>query len=226
MTARKNAGAAGATASRGLARRSRPGVEQQRETILAAAVSLFARQGSAATSVSDICRGAQVSRDTFYRCFADRDELVARLYDTAVNEHMQAVMRAPDLDYGDRDWLHRAFDRTIDAILEQHEIACFLFVESADPNSHAHTVIDRAYDAVARRMRRWCRQRYGAAPELEYFKALLVATQWLVHNAIQAGMRPADVERAKRAAERLFYGAFAALEGPPGERWVPRGQNT
>ena len=117
-----------------------------------------------------------------------------------------------DADFGDLQWLRTTIDVTVDAILAQHKAAQFLFVESADPDSHAHGVIDSAFDNVARRMQAWCETRYGESPERECFKGLLVAAQWLVHNAIVSGLGEADVAQAKRAMEQLFHATFSGLD--------------
>lgn len=193
-------------------KRSRPGIEQQRKIILAAAVALFADKGSAAVSVSEICRRADVSRDTYYRCFPDKASLLAALYDESVNQHMAAVMAQPALDYSDHRWLHKVCDDTIDAILEQHDVARFLFVEAADPQSPAASVIQQAYDQVARRMQDWYRTKHAAAPELPYFKAVLVAIQWLLHDAINRGLDKDSIDVAKTSAEQLL---FVALNNTP-----------
>jgi AcrR family transcriptional regulator len=189
----------------------RPGIEEQRRLILAAAVDVLSVHGGKAISVARICHAAGVSRDTYYRCFADKDALIEQLYQTSVNDHIEAVLSAWDLDYSDQAWLHRVFDQTIDAILKQHKIAQLLFVESADPNSQAYRVIHKAYDKAARRMQRWCAGMYGTTPSREYLVALLVANQWLVHNAILSGMGKRAVSNAKAAGEQLFYAAFSSL---------------
>lgn len=194
------------------ATKKRPGLEEQRKVILDAAVDLLSTRGGKAVSVSDICKNASVSRDTYYRCFADKDTLISHLYQTSVNDHIEAVLISWDMDYNDQQWLHKVFDKTIDAILRQHKVAQFLFVESADPNSHAYQVIHKAYDKAARRMQRWCRENNETVPSREFLVALLVATQWLVHNAIIAGMRKQDINKAKAAAEQLFYAAFSSLK--------------
>lgn len=191
--------------------KKRPGLEEQRKIILDAAVDLFSTHGGKAVSVSDICKNAKLSRDTYYRCFADKDALISHLYQTSVNDHIETVLGTWDLDYGDQKWLHQAFDKTIDAILRQHKVAQFLFVESADPSSHAYRVIHKAYDKVAKRMQRWCKENYGNVPSREFLIALLVATQWLVHNAIIAGMGKRDINKAKMAAEELFYVVFSSF---------------
>lgn len=190
----------------------RPGVPQQRRDIIAAAVTLFAVSGSAAVSVSAICKQAGISRDTFYRCFDNKDQLVEALYSHTVRANMLAITTAQDADFTDQQWLHRSIDEVVDAILSEHEVARFLFLESSDPASHAHTVIDSAFDSVARSMQRWCRSRYGHAPSRACFTGLLSAAQWLVHGAINQGMAPAHVKAAKRAIEELFLATFRGLK--------------
>ena len=189
-------------------------MDEQRKRILAAAVDLFSVQGSKAVSVSEICKGAGLSRDTYYRCFVDKDSLLDALYQTSVNAHIEAVLNTSDLDYNDQAWLDRAFDQTIDAILAQHKIAQLLFIEAADPGSHAYRVVRNAFDKAAQRMQRWSRHAYGSAPPREYFIALLVAAQWLVHNAILAGMRKRDIANAKAVSKQLFNAAFSSLKNP------------
>lgn len=192
--------------------RNRPGVDEQRKVITQSAVSLFGDKGSSATSVSDICKAAGVSRDTYYRCFSDKDTLISYLYESSVNEHVLAVLNPELMDYEDKDWVSKVSEQTVDAILEQSTIAQFLYLESADPNSYAHQLINEAYDKSALRMQQWAEQQFGHAPATEYFKSLLFATQWLVHNAILAGMTKPQVAIAKQSVKQLFYGAFASIQ--------------
>ena len=190
----------------------RPGVARQRELILEAAVTLFASNGSAAVSVSDICAAADVSRDTYYRCFSDKDSLIGHLYESSVNEHVLAVLNPDFMDYGDENWVSQVSEQTVDAILERSTVAQFLYLESADPNSTAHRRVNDAYDKAALRMRQCAEQQFGHAPAIEYFKSVLFATQWLVHNAIRSGMTEPQVRIAKQSVKQLFYGAFASIQ--------------
>ena len=75
-------------------------------------------------------------------------------------------------------------------------------------------MINAAFDNVAGHMQQWCRERHGYTPHPECFKGLLVAAQWLVHNAITAGMGAADRRLAKEAIEQLFYATFSGLALP------------
>ncbi len=192
--------------------RARPGIGEQRMRIRDAAVELFIAEGSRSVSVSQICKAAAVSRDTFYRCFPDKDALIDHLYQTSVNEHIETITSSWDLDYSDPQWLHEAFDQTIDSILEQHKVAQFLFVESADPQSPAYAAVNRAYDNAVVAMQRWCRRTERVVPSRELLLSLLVAAQWLVHNAIVEGMQHRHVARAKQASEELFFAVFSTRD--------------
>ncbi len=191
--------------------RQRPGVEQQRLDILGAAVSLFASGGSASVSVSAICKQAGVSRDTFYRCFDNKDQLIDTLYRDSISTKMLAVTAADDADFTNPQWLASTVGETVDAILAEHQVASFLFVEAADPASHAHRVIEEAYASVGKSMQDWCNQRHGSSPSLACFTGLLSAAQWLVHRAINRGMSRTDVLEAKRGIEELFIATFTGL---------------
>ncbi len=73
-------------------------------------------------------------------------------------------------------------------------------------------VIEAAFDSVARSMQAWCRARFGHAPGRACFTGLLSAAQWLVHGAINRGMRPHQVRYAKQGIEELFLATFRGLE--------------
>ena len=63
-----------------------------RDALVAAGLTLFAERGYAATSVEAIAEAAGVSRRTFFRYFADKDELVF----ADDEEHVAAVLAAVD----------------------------------------------------------------------------------------------------------------------------------
>lgn len=187
---------------------ARPGADAQAEHIVEAAIECFSQRGSAAVSVSQLCKQAKVSRDTFYRCFSGKEELLEALYRKAVEQPMQLVMRSPDMDYRDPQWIESTVEQTIDAIAEQSGVARFLFVESTIPDSPLHQVVEDALKRVARRMKRWASDSGDDAMPLEYYMALLVSTQWLVQDALAKGGRKQDLQKAKQATKTLFYRAF------------------
>ena len=54
--------------------------EQTREAIVSAALRLFAERGYVGVRVEDIARESGVSRATFYKHFAERDEILGELF--------------------------------------------------------------------------------------------------------------------------------------------------
>jgi AcrR family transcriptional regulator len=66
--------------------------------ILDATVRLMVRHGSAKVAMVDVCREAEVSRATLYRCFATREKLFAALT-ARMGSHFRTVMtRAVEAD--------------------------------------------------------------------------------------------------------------------------------
>ena len=54
---------------------------QRRDQILESALTIFAEQGYANTSVEQVCAGANVSTKSFYRIFENREDLYLAVYD-------------------------------------------------------------------------------------------------------------------------------------------------
>ena len=189
----------------------RPGPERQREKIVEAAVDLFIERGVEAVSISEICVGADVGRQTFYRCFEDKDSLIAHLYQHTINEHIEAALERMSANPMDDQWASAVIEQVIDAILEQPKLAMLLYVEATKPGSLASEVTDAAMEKAARVIRSWFSQEMGEKPSKSYVKSLLAATTWLVHNAIVAGRSKKAVIEAKRSSALLFEGLFLTM---------------
>ena len=190
--------------------KQRPGLGEQRRIIQAAAVALFTEQGSAAVGVAAICARADVSRHTFYRCFADKDALLAAIYDTAVNDHIQSAIDRLQAGQDEDTALDAVIGRVIDAILERPQLALLVFSEAGIPGSKAQAITDAAYQRAASALQRWYRETLGCAPEQALLKAVMAAAQWLVQDAIRSGANPEAATGAKRATLRLFEGIYLA----------------
>jgi AcrR family transcriptional regulator len=71
-----------------------------RSQIVAAAVRAFAAGGIAATRVEDILTEAGIARRTFYKYFANKEEVLAALYEVSTGELVAAIedarKRSPD----------------------------------------------------------------------------------------------------------------------------------
>lgn len=89
--------------------RRREAAEQTRSRILAVAAGLFASQGYAATSVSQIAAGAEVSVDTLYAAVGRKPRLLLAVHD------MELAGGTPGVEAGDRDYV-RAVRAAPDAV--------------------------------------------------------------------------------------------------------------
>src|SRR4051812_10638874 len=66
----------------------------RREQLVSAGLELLGTEGSAGTSVRAVCRHAKLTERYFYESFADREELVAAVYEHVGEEARQALVDA------------------------------------------------------------------------------------------------------------------------------------
>jgi AcrR family transcriptional regulator len=192
--------------------KKRPGVSEQRRVVTEAAVSLFVERGCDAVNVSDICNAAGVSRPTFYRCFAGKDALLAHVYAVAVNDHVEINLASVLREGRPLTGLRGELESMTDRIFERPTIAAFLFAESADERSPAHTIVERTFDDAARRIEEWYRASGRVAPSRTTLKATMVACQWIVHDAIRRGLTAKRRAEAKHALWELTRAVFATRQ--------------
>ncbi|HEY0951029.1 helix-turn-helix domain-containing protein, partial [Nocardioides sp.] len=112
---------AGLAGSRGQAR------EKTREAVLEAALRLFSEHGYLGVRVEDIAREAGVSRATFYKHFAEREEILAMLLTRLLGNEDDAASAAeePAGDLGAR--IQAQARAILDRMLEQEDLARFVY---------------------------------------------------------------------------------------------------
>jgi len=181
-------------------------VEQQRETIRQAAVAQFAQKGTRGVSIAQICAAARVSRPTFYRCYTDKDALVADIYAEAVATPSTDFQLRASLD--DHAALREQLDALFERIFEHADIAQVIFVEAGDPGSPAAKIIEEGFARSARTLARDLKKGGKTPPSTTYLKAVMAAVQWLVHDAIRKGLTARSRTEAKEAAYRLVVNAL------------------
>lgn len=192
--------------------RPRPGIEAQREVIRETAAALFIEQGAQAVSIAQICQRAHISRPTFYRCFEDKDALVDSLYQESIFVPIQQILltRLPDMG-DDPDWLRSTLNEMLDAIFEQSRFAELVFAESNNPGSPAHRIVNDAFDQAADVVDAWLAQRgHGKLPR-PFIKSVMAACQWLVHDAMRAGLSSQSRAEAKASTWLLVSTLLAGL---------------
>ncbi|HSV37803.1 MAG TPA: TetR/AcrR family transcriptional regulator [Nocardioidaceae bacterium] len=82
---------------------------QRRDQILESALTIFAEQGYANTSVEQVCAGANVSTKSFYRIFENREDLYLAVYDQfrtmAFSRMTEAIGQVPPHEASAEDHL-------------------------------------------------------------------------------------------------------------------------
>jgi TetR/AcrR family fatty acid metabolism transcriptional regulator len=73
---------------------ARPKVADKRRRILEAAIRVFARKGYFAARVSDIAKKAGVADGTIYLYFRSKEDVLVRLFDEVMSEHVEEAREA------------------------------------------------------------------------------------------------------------------------------------
>ena len=73
---------------------ARPKAADKRRRILEAAVGVFARKGYFAARVSDIAKRAGVADGTIYLYFRNKEDILVRLFDEVMSEHVEEAREA------------------------------------------------------------------------------------------------------------------------------------
>jgi AcrR family transcriptional regulator len=123
------------------------GSETRRQAILDATVRVVGRKGYKATSVADVIAEADVSRTTFYKHFADKQECFLAAYDLLVERIVSEVVASCD---GERDWLERVrigLTTIVEMFALDPELARTAIVEVAAAGADARR---RHWDAITR----------------------------------------------------------------------------
>jgi AcrR family transcriptional regulator len=190
--------------------KKRPGKAEQNSVILKAAVTLFCAQGTAAVSISQICQYADITRPTFYRCFKDKEALLEELYRSSVNQAVEDILlRHMDRPGKGLQRIKSSLYEVYDAIFNQSELADLLFREASDPSSPAHSIINAAFDDIARKLLNSIGIRKNKAVTIIYFKSIMAANQWIVHDAITKGPTSKSKREAKEAGWMMVCNLFS-----------------
>lgn len=196
--------------------KNRPGVETQRQLIREAAAALFVERGSQAVSISQICQHAEISRPTFYRCYEDKEALVADLYDFSIFEPVRRIVFAqlPKLAE-DEQAIGEALDAMLEAFFERSVWAELVFAESNNPGSPAYEIVNAAFDEAVQVVHLWFGQINAPPPPANFLKSVMVACQWLLQDAIRAGLTNKARQQAKDATRMLVSTLVQGLTQDP-----------
>lgn len=97
--------------------------ETTREKILDAALVVFAHNGFAATSISDIAKAAGISNGLLYHYFSSKEDLFNELIDIAVSYSGAAMMNYRDMKSSAKDRLHYLSEAILDILSRGNKTA-------------------------------------------------------------------------------------------------------
>ena len=189
--------------------------DQQRRRLFAAAAAVFARTGYGEATAEAIAREAGMSKATFYEHFANKEECIIALFDTAIEVIIGAMRAAGEREVESPPAVRvRVSAEAFLGALEQFpDEAQTLLVEIVGAGPRAMARRDRALDSVAQyidELNQYDFER-GAAPRFasphDAF-AIAGAVVELASRQIRTG-RPANIADLEPVVERFAMGLLA-----------------
>jgi len=107
----------------------RPRTEDKRKRILEAAVKVFARKGYFAARVSEIAKKAGVADGTIYLYFRNKEDILVKLFDEVMAEHVQQVRAAVRALPTTKERLRAIAERHLDGLGSNRDLAVVFQVE-------------------------------------------------------------------------------------------------
>jgi AcrR family transcriptional regulator len=184
----------------------------QRRRLFAAAAAVFSRVGYADATAEAIARQAGMSKATFYEHFANKEDCIVALFDTATDVVLHAMRTAGDTSRHEpaQERIRAPIAAFLQALADFPDEAQTLLVEIVGAGPRAMERRDRALDAVSQYIDDFNREdaERGVAPRLgsphDAF-AIVGAVVELASRQIRTG-RPADIRELEPVVERLVLG--------------------
>lgn len=101
--------------------------EATRESVVDAALRLFAERGYLGVRVQDIAREAGVSRATFYKYFSEREEILAGLFERLLGVESEPDVEALQLAGQTEVRITRLLTSAATKMLKQEQLARFVY---------------------------------------------------------------------------------------------------
>lgn len=190
-----------------------------RERLLAAAATLFARKGYAATSVSEIVAAAAVTRPVLYYWFSSKEGVFLHLMTAAIGRFDAVLSEVRSAGGAAPVRLHAVCRRIVDLVQENLEIARLVYAISYGPPQGAPAF---DVDAVHNRVRAAVREEIETGLAQGTLRGDVEDIQWAVIGAmsicIEISLSHPELTPDVRA---LFDRLFAVLMrgiAPPGRK--------
>jgi AcrR family transcriptional regulator len=192
----------------------------QRRRLFAAAAAVFSRVGYADATAEAIARQAGMSKATFYEHFANKEDCIVALFDTATDVVLHAMRTAGDTSRHEpaQERIRASIAAFLQALADFPDEAQTLLVEIVGAGPRAMARRDKALDDVAAYLDDLNRRDHarGLAPRFaspyDAF-AIAGAVIELASRQIRTG-RPERIAELEPVVERLAMGLLATGEPP------------
>jgi AcrR family transcriptional regulator len=193
-----------------------------RGMILQGAAILFAEHGVRAPSIEQILKASGVSRRTFYRLFAGKDEVLAALYELGTGHLLEACRSAVREEKETISQLERCIDAHLSNARTFGRLIYVLGGEAQGHESPLHALRMRVHETIVSLLS----ERMDLAAEEHVdpllFRTLLIALEGVVRIMLEQGDEGRDVTEAsiERTRSIMMRVATAAIAGT-GPRVAP-----
>jgi len=200
----------------GLARsgrkKARPGLVVQRRRIFEAATRVFAHKAADSATVADVVREADISRQTFYRCFSSMDDLTDRLFEHAMLQVVGTVGRLVDTQPVSPTWIRDAIYEVFSLASHMGPLLSLVLKQSQRPGSVWEAQRRVAFEQIVDWISDWAEHAFGATPPRLSLAGALHGIEELLAQFARSGSRVvADRERYSEAAWQVALGTCIAI---------------
>lgn len=174
-----------------------------REAIIEASAEVFSRQGVAKTNVQDLLLAAKVSRRTFYKYFANKDEVLSALYESMTGLLVDVISGSSSSLSLDHVML--GIDGYLDFHLENTALLQVLIEQAMRSDSLLHARRTWFRKQLVTALQRTAASVSGKNVEALLLYGLLSMIEGMSLHLLEQGCKPKDIERAKQTIHRLAH---------------------
>jgi len=198
---------------------------ERRETILAGAATVFARDGYEGASMSRIAREAGVSKGTLYNYFEDKAALFAAYVSAECSQTLPRIFEGAEIDGDPATYLRAIGLRMLRMMLSELALSIYRVVlsEAARFPELARAFYEAGPARAVRRLSDWIAAQ-DAAGRLRVDDPPFAAEQFFALCQTRLSLRcrlrldaapdPAEIERVVDAAVAMFLARYGAVDHP------------
>ncbi|MFA8438437.1 TetR/AcrR family transcriptional regulator [Pueribacillus sp. YX66] len=191
--------------------------KQPQDKLLDAALILFSEKGYRDTTVLDIVAYARVSKTTFYNFYKTKEELLAHLFETLLEEVLAMIKLAAQRETVITEKAYAGIKRYVEICVREHEVARLLLVSSVGISDAIEELRKQAYDRFALFIFETVRTELGftdsASDEEIYLfsQAMVGAINQVVIQQVLLSKKQIKIDYVARFLNRIVVGSYMFL---------------